>query len=65
LEIPFRFTQTLRFVGFSVLLLAMYFFIPENEYNIYLQLAAGTIGLFVFKLIDVKELKKQFLAGEV
>lgn len=60
LEIPFQFAQTLRFIGFSVLLLAMYFFIPENEYNIYLQLIAGTIGLFVFKLIDVKELKKQF-----
>lgn len=65
LEIPFQFAQTLRFIGFSALLLALYFFIPENEYNIYLQLIAGTIGLFVFRLIDVKELKKQFLAGEV
>jgi O-antigen/teichoic acid export membrane protein len=60
LEIPFQFAQTLRFIGFSALLLALYFFIPENEYNIYLQLIAGTIGLFVFRLIDVKELKKQF-----
>lgn len=60
LEIPFRFKQTLRFAGFTSIFLVFYFFIPQNEYSIYLQLAAGTIGLFVFKLIDVKELKKQF-----
>ncbi len=60
LEIPFRFTQTLRFAGFTSIFLVFYFFIPQNDYSIYLQLAAGTIGLFVFKLIDVKELKKQF-----
>jgi uncharacterized membrane protein len=62
LEIPFRFTQTLRFAGYTSIYLVFYFFIPQNEYSIYLQLAAGTIGLFVFKLIDVKELKKQFSA---
>lgn len=65
LKIPFLFTQTLRFIGFTSIFLVFYFFVPQNDYSIYLQLAAGTIGLFVFKLIDVKELKKQFLASEV
>jgi O-antigen/teichoic acid export membrane protein len=64
LGIPFHFTQTLRFAGFTSIFLIFYFLVPQNDYSIYLQLAAGTIGLFVFKLIDVKELKKQFLAGE-
>lgn len=60
LGIPFHFTQTLRFAGFTSIFLVFYFLVPQNDYSIYLQLAAGTIGLFVFKLIDVKELKKQF-----
>jgi len=62
LEIPFHFAQTLRFAGFTSIFLVFYFFVPSTTYSLYMQLAAGTIGLFVFKLIDVKELKKQFSA---
>lgn len=59
-SIPFSRFNSLNYVFFIALLLAIPFLIENQNMQFILQLVAGIVGLFLFKFIDLKQLKETF-----
>lgn len=57
---PFTLKQVLSYAGFIALFIALPYFIPNADYLLIVQLVFGSLGMFIFKLIDVKSLKKAY-----
>jgi O-antigen/teichoic acid export membrane protein len=60
-SIPVSIVQLLNYGGFILLMLLIPLIFEKENYVLTLQLTLGVIGMFIFKFIDIKGLKKSFL----
>lgn len=55
--IPFSFRQILNYLGFALILFLVPLFINEGHFQLFMQLSVGIVGMFIFSMIDLKEIK--------
>lgn len=59
-ELPFSFRQFLNYMGFVIILLFVPYLNATENFQMILQLTIGILGMFLFKFIDIKNLRQVF-----